>query len=135
MSDSNSTNMICPKCGKFQEKADICIACGIVIAKVINEQTITRTQTGSTVTDGTQVRTGISREKTGTQGPKQKYILPVFLVGVVLIGSGAAMLINKLYGGSLNTGTMRHLGWFLIPVLIMTGIGCIAQALEWNKAS
>ena len=26
-------NMLCPKCGKFQEKAEICSSCGIVVAK------------------------------------------------------------------------------------------------------
>ncbi len=27
------SNMLCPKCGKFQEKADICDSCGIAVAK------------------------------------------------------------------------------------------------------
>lgn len=135
MSESNSINMICPSCGKFQEKADTCMACGVVIAKVRKEQTVTQTQTGNTAPGEIQIKTGISREKTGKQGLKQKLIYPIILAGVVLIGIGAAMLINKLSGGTLNTGTMRHLGWFLIPVFIMTGIGCIGQALEWKNQS
>jgi ribosomal protein L37E len=135
MSESNSANMICPKCGQFQENADTCKACGIVIAKVRTEQTITQTQTGNAAPEGIQIKDGTIREKTGMQGPKQKLILPIKLMGVVLIGIGVTMLINKLSGGSLNTGTMRHLGWFLIPVFIMTGIGCIGQALEWEKQS
>lgn len=133
MSASDNTNMICPICGKFQEAADTCMACGVVIAKVRKEQAITQTQAENTAPGEIQVKTGISREKSSNQGLKQKLIYPIILAGFVLIGIGAAMLINKLSGGSLNTGTMRHLGWFLIPVFIMTGIGSIGQALEWKK--
>ncbi len=36
MSDENSMNMICPKCGQFQSKSDTCSACGVVVAKLQN---------------------------------------------------------------------------------------------------
>lgn len=31
-------NMLCPKCGLFQEKADICNSCGVIIAKLTRQQ-------------------------------------------------------------------------------------------------
>ena len=31
-------NMLCPKCGLFQEKAEICSACGVIIAKLTRQQ-------------------------------------------------------------------------------------------------
>ena len=133
MSESNSTNMICPKCGQFQEKADICKACGIIIAKVRGEQTITQTQTGDAASANIQPTAGTGHETPVSSGLTQKLILPMILIGVIMIGIGSAMLINKLSGGSLNQGTMRHLGWFFIPVFIVTGVGCIGQALEWKK--
>jgi len=34
MSDPGSENMICPKCGQFQSKADICSSCGVVVSKL-----------------------------------------------------------------------------------------------------
>ena len=34
MSDPISTHMICPKCGAFQQKADTCNDCGVVVAKM-----------------------------------------------------------------------------------------------------
>ena len=39
MSESISTNMLCPKCGAFQPMADICTACGIIFAKIRDLQT------------------------------------------------------------------------------------------------
>ena len=30
-------NMLCPKCGKFQEKAEVCSSCGIIVAKYNTE--------------------------------------------------------------------------------------------------
>lgn len=126
--------MICPKCGKFQEKADTCNTCGVVIAKVRGEQAVTQTQTGNSAAEEVQHQAHAGGgEVTAGQGPKQKLIIPMILTGVILTCVGAVMLINKLSGGSLNEGTMRHLGWFLIPVFIMTGIGCIGQALEWKN--
>lgn len=38
MTESNNSNMICPRCGQFQEKAEVCISCGVVIAKIKGEQ-------------------------------------------------------------------------------------------------
>ena len=38
MSESISTNMLCPKCGVFQPLADICNTCGVVAAKFRDEQ-------------------------------------------------------------------------------------------------
>ncbi len=125
MSESNGANMICPKCGQFQEKADTCNACGIVIAKVRGEQTVTKTQTEDTA----QVE---SQPPVAPRDPRQRLIIPMISLGVILIGIGATMLINKLTGGSLNYGTMRHLGWFLIPFISMIGVGCVGQALEWK---
>ena len=34
MSEPQSGNMICPKCGSFQKKADTCKSCGVIMAKV-----------------------------------------------------------------------------------------------------
>ena len=133
MPESGSVNMICPNCGQFQKKADTCNICGVVIAKARGEQTITQTQTGNAAPGVIRQQPAVSREVSGIQGPKQKLILPMIFIGIILAGIGAVMLVNKLSGGSLNEGTMRHLGWFLIPVFIMTGIGCIGQALEWKN--
>lgn len=64
---------------------------------------------------------------------KQKdLVVPVFIAGVVLLLTGLTILANKLMGGQLN-GVMRHLGWLLIPLLCVTGVGCIMQALEWRE--
>lgn len=45
-SDSVATNMICPKCGKMQPKADICATCGIVVAKLRPPPSPSRKQAG-----------------------------------------------------------------------------------------
>ena len=37
-------NMICPKCGKFQPKAENCEACGVIVAKLRKEATPTQTK-------------------------------------------------------------------------------------------
>jgi ribosomal protein L37E len=37
MSETTSTNMLCPKCGEFQPKAATCGACGVVIARFRDE--------------------------------------------------------------------------------------------------
>ena len=58
MTDSNTANMICPKCKKFQAKAESCKFCGIVIAKLTTDQTITQTSStvpGNTPTPGRTV--------------------------------------------------------------------------------
>ena len=39
MSENDSMNMICLKCGQFQPKADTCTSCGAVIAKLKKPQT------------------------------------------------------------------------------------------------
>ncbi len=38
MSEPVSTNVICPKCGKFQPKTDTCGGCGVIFAKIRDPQ-------------------------------------------------------------------------------------------------
>ncbi len=45
-SDPVATNMICPKCGKMQPKADICATCGVVVAKLRSPPGPSRKQAG-----------------------------------------------------------------------------------------
>jgi len=45
-------NMLCPKCGQFQEKADICSSCGIIVAKFKAESTQKSSDNPNTFTLG-----------------------------------------------------------------------------------
>jgi len=155
MTEPASANMICPKCGQFQARADTCTACGVVIAKLRPEQPPTQAPAVGTATPVRAVDTAaqptaantdlpveavnamlagdldmadLGFERSDGSGLKKKLVIPFVLAGLVLIGIGGAMLVNKLTGGSLNAGTMRHLGWFIIPLLIGIGAGCIGQA-------
>ena len=131
MNEPDIRNMLCPKCGKFQPKAEICIECGVVIAKVRSKDS-GKTQAKDATSQLTEDLARMRAESTSIDGPKQKFVVPMIVVGAVLVGIALAMLANKLTGGSLNHGAMRHWGWFLIPIVGVVGGGCIAQALEWK---
>jgi len=123
--------MLCPKCGKFQPQAEICIVCGVVIAKVKSKDA-GKGQVKDAAVQVTEEFARLKSESTSIDGPKQTFVMPMIVGGAILVGIALAMLANKLTGGSLNYGAMRHWGWFLIPVIGVVGGGCIAQALEWK---
>ena len=131
MTDPDIRNMLCPKCGEFQPKAEICIECGVVIAKVKSKDT-GKAQAKDAAAQVTEELAPFGSESTSIDGPRQKFVMPMLVVGAILVAIALAMLANKLTGGSLNHGAMRHWGWFLIPVIGMVGGGCVAQALEWK---
>lgn len=63
MTETTSTNMICPKCGQFQEKADVCISCGVVIAKIKSEQPDTQESSPTPEHEPDQVSDHGTRQK------------------------------------------------------------------------
>lgn len=64
------SNMMCPKCGKFQEKADICVSCGIAIAKFRSNQT----------------KKIIPKKNTSSQGKGLNKVFLVVAVMIVFVG-------------------------------------------------
>ena len=89
MAESSSRNMICPKCNKFQEKSEACKFCGVVIAKVTSEHTVTekkpvRSGPGNAISS-TPLRSGSSRQK-------------MFATIIVIIGVTAGSIFMDPFG-------------------------------------
>jgi len=79
--------MICPKCGQFQEKADICSACGVVVAKVKKSvSTLSATEASNDVHVETYDSLGSKVKQRLFYISEKEDITAVFFRGLVLLG-------------------------------------------------
>ena len=86
MSDPISTNMICPKCGAFQQKADTCNDCGVVVAKMRDEPDTTQNKSNLPVPGFTS--SSASLEDDELDGERTKIQVFAIVVGIVVCTCG-----------------------------------------------
>lgn len=81
----NQANMICPNCGDFQEMADTCLSCGLVVAKIRSEQPASRTVVNESLSDRGETSIAVVRHDSMTLSQPAKFMLAA--VAVVILTS------------------------------------------------
>ena len=86
MSDPISTNMICPKCGAFQQKADTCSDCGVVVAKMRCEPDAEQSNSEATAPGFTSSSAILEDDE--LDGERTKIQVFAIVVGIVICTCG-----------------------------------------------
>ena len=93
-------NMLCPKCGKFQEKAEVCSSCGIIVAKYNTESSQQNVPVTQQVNEPVLQYAGFWRRFVAML--IDSFILTLIQIGVVIVLVVSAEDIINQWGGLID---------------------------------